>query len=189
MYSLLCILLVGSALLSRRLPIGQTLRMALAWVGIFAVAFVLFTFRGEAGAIWQRLTADFRPDTAQIENGTVRVRIGPDGHFHVKALLNGQETLFMIDSGATSTTLSDGAATQARLDVDETGFPVIVETANGTASARRARIERFSLGPITRTDMPALVSNGLGETNLLGMDFLSSLKGWRVERDTMILNP
>ena len=36
------LVLVGSALIARRLPIGQSLKMAGAWVVIFAVAFLLF---------------------------------------------------------------------------------------------------------------------------------------------------
>ena len=40
-----------------------------------------------------------------------------------------------------------------------------------------------------REDFPVLVSESFGDVNLLGMDFLSSLKGWRVEGETMVLNP
>ena len=42
LYYALWLMLVVSALVSRRLPIGKVIRMALAWVAIFATVFILF---------------------------------------------------------------------------------------------------------------------------------------------------
>jgi aspartyl protease family protein len=188
-YGLGCLALVGSSLAARRLPLKQSAKMALAWVAIFATAFILFSFRAEFSGLWHQITADLNPASVEVKDGTVRIGIGEDGHYHAKAQLNGHETLFLIDSGATETSLSAEAAKAAGIDVPEDGFGVAVETANGTTVARRARVARLSVGPIARTDMPVLVQPNLGDANLLGMDFLSSLKGWRVEGQTMVLNP
>jgi aspartyl protease family protein len=188
-YALIVLMMVASGLFARKLPLGQTLKFAGAWVGIFAIGFVLFSFRGEAGAVWERLTADFRPAAARLKDGTVRVAKGEDGHFHVESQINGRNVRFMIDSGATTTALSVGSAKAGGVEVSQSGFPVAVDTANGTTTAWRARIAQLNVGPIQREDFPVLVSESFGETNLLGMDFLSSLKGWRVEGNEMILNP
>ncbi len=188
-YGLMLLVFVASGLAARRLPMAQTLKYALSWVAIFGIGFVLFSFRGEAGRVWQRVSAEFRPNDPDVSNGTVRIRRGEDGHFHVNAEVNGRETLFLIDSGATTTALSAAAANAAGIAVDENEFPVIVDTANGATNARRARIQRLSIGPVTRIDLPVLVSESFGDTNLLGMNFLDSLNGWRVEGDTMVLNP
>lgn len=40
-YGVMLLVLVGSALVVRRMPAGKTLRMALAWVAIFAIAYGL----------------------------------------------------------------------------------------------------------------------------------------------------
>ncbi len=42
LYLLLWLALVVSALVARRLPVGKVIKMALAWVAIFASVFVLF---------------------------------------------------------------------------------------------------------------------------------------------------
>jgi aspartyl protease family protein len=42
-YLALWLVLVVSALVSRRLPVGKVVKMALAWVAIFATVFVLFS--------------------------------------------------------------------------------------------------------------------------------------------------
>lgn len=44
LYTVLLLVLVGSALVARRLPAGKTLRMALAWVAIFAVGILIMSF-------------------------------------------------------------------------------------------------------------------------------------------------
>jgi aspartyl protease family protein len=188
-YSLVVLTMVASGLFARKLPLGQTMKYVLAWVGIFGLGFVLFSFKGEAGALWQRLTADFNPSAPRMKDGTVRVTKGEDGHFHVDSEINGHRVRFLIDSGATQTALSVGSAQAGGVEVSQSGFPVSIDTANGSTTAQRARIARLSVGPIARDDFPVLVSESFGDVNLLGMDFLSSLKGWRVEGETMILNP
>lgn len=188
-YSLIVLMFVAGGLFARKLPLGQTMKYIVIWISIFAAGFVLFSFRGEAGAIWQRLSADFNPSAPRVSDGTVRIAKSEDGHFNVDSEINGRSVRFLIDSGATKTALSVGAARSAGVEVSRSGFPVAIDTANGTTTAWRARIARLSVGPVIREDFPVLVSESFGDVNLLGMDFLSSLKSWRVEGDTMILNP
>jgi aspartyl protease family protein len=86
------------------------------------------------------------------------------------------------------TTVSSATARAASVELSG-GFPVVVETANGIAEVQRARVETLAIGPIVQSDAPVHVSDGLGDTNLLGMSFLSKLKSWRVEGRTLILEP
>ena len=46
LYLGLLMVLVGSALVARRLPLARSLRLALAWVAIFAVVILVFTWLG-----------------------------------------------------------------------------------------------------------------------------------------------
>lgn len=188
-YAVLLLVLVGSSLLARRLPLGETLKMVLTWALIFAALFVLFTFRSDLKIVWDRVAVELGLESATQKDGTLRVPRDANGHFSVTARVNGRDIRFMIDSGATTTSMSLADAHAAAVDVSEAGFPVIVETANGTAEMRRARVSRLSVGPIQREDVAILVSDTLGDTNLLGMNFLNTLTGWRVEGDTLVLNP
>lgn len=187
-YGIICILLVGSSLAARRLPLGQTLKMALAWVAIFAAMFAVFSFRFELLTVWNRMKAEVTGSSTDAD-GTMRLRAGDGGHYYVTATVNGNSVRFLVDSGATTTSMSLADARAAGVDVDASGFPVIVSTANGNAEMRRARIASLKVGPITRSDFPVLVSDSLGDTNLIGMNFLETLKGWRVEGNEMVLNP
>jgi aspartyl protease family protein len=183
------LVLVGSSLIARRLPISQMLRLTLGWLLIFALLLVGYSYRSELSAVVSRVSGDLLGDRGQTVGGTLRVPMAEDGHFWVRARVNGTTLRFMVDSGATTTVISSSAATTAGVPVDQSGFPVVMETANGTARAHRARIDRLVLGPIESSDLAVLVSPTLGDTNLLGMNFLSSLESWRVEGRTLVLEP
>lgn len=181
------LVLVASSLIARRLPIRQTAKMALLWIAIFASVFLGFSMREEIGHAWQRAKFAALGQSVDMESGTIRIAMSEDGHFWTEATVNDKNIRFLIDSGATFTAISKDTAERSGVTVDEKGFPVLIQTANGVIHARRGRIERFSVGPIVLEDMAVTVSSELGDTNLLGMNFLSTLKSWRVEGRTLVL--
>lgn len=180
----MCLVLVVSALVSRRVPLGQTVKMALGWAAIFAVALFVYSFRDD---VTTRLNAVLYPESGRVDGQALRVPMAEDGHFWVRADVNGVETRFMIDSGATTTALS--AASAAAAGIDASGFDMPVSTANGTVTARRARIGELRVGPIRRTDLAVITAAEFGDMNVLGMNFLSSLGSWGVEGRTLVLKP
>jgi aspartyl protease family protein len=188
-YGLICALLLISSLTARRLPLQQTVKMLLAWIAIFSAFFALFLFRDEFSEVWKRAKADFNGGVEVAANGSMRITKDDSGHFRVSASVNGTKVAFLIDTGATVTTLNPRDASSAGVVIDSSSYPVVSQTANGLATGRRARIATLNVGPISRQDFPVHVAKGLGDTNLLGMNFLSSLQGWRVEGNEMVLNP
>lgn len=185
LYLVLLLVLVASSLVSMRLPLGKTVKMAAAWVAIFAVGFVIFSFRSEFMAVGSRLKAEAIGTPIQAGE-ELRIPMAEDGHFWVAASVNGHEAPFLVDSGASFTTISRETADQAGV---ETGMRVaLVETANGTVQMRKARAENFSVGAIHRGDF-ALQVNDHDDSNVLGMNFLSSLEGWGVEGNYLVLQP
>lgn len=183
------LVLVVSSLIARRMSLGRTLKMALTWVAIFGTAFLLFALRDDFSGIWGRVKLAATGQSAEASGGMVRIAMADDGHFWANGMINGRPARFLIDSGATLTALSRSTAEATGVAIDEAGFPVLVETANGTIEAQRGRIGQLVIGPITRNDLGATVSAELDDTNLLGMNFLSSLKSWRVEGRTLVLEP
>ena len=185
LYLALLLMLVGSSLIGMRLPLGKALKMALAWVAIFGVGFTLFAFRGEFSALGAKLRAEATGAAIQLGE-EYRIAMRDDGHFWVSASVNGQDAPFLVDSGASITTISPDLAAAAKV---ETGMRVAqVETANGDVQMPIAKVARFDVGPIARTDFTIHV-NSADDTNVLGMNFLSSLQSWRVEGNTLVLQP
>jgi aspartyl protease family protein len=185
LYLLLCLVLVATSLVGMRLPLGKVVKMAAAWVGIFAVAFAILSFRGEFSALGQRLKAEAL-GTPIAAGETLRIPMADDGHFYVNATINNRPVRFMVDSGATITTVSMTDAQAAGMTTD--GRRVVVNTANGPAPVTQSYADRLQVGEIERTDFPVDVSPQ-EDMNLLGMNFLSSLGSWRVEGSYLVLQP
>ena len=181
-YLVLMLMLVLSSLLASRLPLGKALKMALVWVAVFAGVFIIFAFRSDFSAFGQRIRAELT-GTPIASGETLRIPISDDGHFWVTAEINGRAVRLLVDSGASMTTIGRDTARAAGVTP---GYRVPVETANGTVDMARASADSFKLGPIRREGMTVFVNNS-DRANVLGMNFLSSLRSWRVEGNDLVL--
>lgn len=182
-YLVLMLVLVATAFVGYRVPIGKTVKMLLAWIAIFAVGTVLVSFRHDIGdAVSGRLLG-----RAVVSGGTVRIPMGDDGHFWVDARINGEALRLMVDSGATITTLSKTSAARAGIEPSG-GFPAMVSTANGTIQVQRAEIDTLQVGNIAMKDLPVHLAPG-DDFNVIGMNFLSRLSRWSVEGRWLVLTP
>jgi len=180
---LLLIPLVGAA---RAGGVLKTLRNLAVWVAIFGGVFILGTYREDIG---QRVRAELDPAAAHVAKATgeVRIRAHADGHFWVRADVNGVPTLFLVDTGASDVVLSRRSAQAAGVDLDSLTFSGRAVTANGVVASAPVRLDSIAIGPLERRRFGAVVTAGALEVNLLGMRFLRSLTSWRVEGDTLIL--
>lgn len=186
-YLLGVLMLVASAFMVRRIPLAQGLKMFVGWVLIFGAAFIVFTLKDEFLALGNRLLLETRGGVEQQEApGEVRIRQAPDGHFWVTAEVNGEPTRFLIDSGATTTSISTGTARRAGIESSR-GFGAMVQTANGVVVVQRGRAESIEVGPIERRNLAVHISDAFGDMNVIGMNFLSSLASWSVEGRTLVM--
>ena len=188
-WALVMLAVVGSALAARRLSFAQIWKMALGWIAIFAIVFIIMMFRDDLGAMAGKFRAALNPEAGVIRGETLHIPMSDDGHFWVRARVDGAEVRFLIDSGATTTALSADAARDAGISLDGHGFGTIIMTANGSVMASRIRITRLEVGGIVREDLAAISAPEFGAMNVLGMNFLSTLSGWGVEGRTLILRP
>jgi aspartyl protease family protein len=112
-----------------------------------------------------------------------------DGHFSVTVKFGDVERKMLVDSGATVTALSSDTAAAAGLRPSPSPFPMIIQTANGSVRAETATVAELHIGNIVARDLPVVTSPAFGDMDVIGMNFLSRLKSWRVEGRTLILTP
>ncbi len=186
---LLLLMLPLSALIARRVPLVRVLWMGLTWVVLFGVLLFAIGQRERFDPLLARAAKLFHLDDQSVVGREVRIRMSPDGHFWARAKVAGVERRMLIDSGATVTALSTGTANEAGLEVSNSVFPMVLRTANGSVSAKVSTVGTLRLGDIVARDLPVVVSPAFGDTDVLGMNFLSRLKSWRVEGQTLILVP
>lgn len=183
----LMLILPLSSLLARRLPIGSTLKMAAAWAAIFAVALLAVTAARQNGVRLADVPVALGLASEQVSGNMLIIQRSPDGHFWAEVSINGFKQRMLIDSGATTSAISIDTARAAGVEVNDP-FGVMLNTANGPMIARRATAGVYNVGPIHAKDIELSVAPSFA-TGMIGMNFLSRLKSWRVEGDRMILEP
>ena len=186
LYLLMAMMLVLGSLMSRREPWAKLVKVALMWVTIFGAGFILFTFRDNLGFVALRIKSEAL-GTPVVEGRTVRIPMAIDGHFWVDATINGVPAKFLVDSGATVTTVGNALAVEARLDRVE-AREQLVRTGNGIVKVSSARADTIEVGSIERRNQRVYVADN-DDLNVVGMSFLSSLTRWGVEGRWLILEP
>ncbi len=184
LYLLMAMMLVLGALINRREPIAKLFVMALAWVGIFGAGFVLFTFRDDLGYVAQRLRTE-ATGAPVVAGGEVRIPMAIDGHFWVEGRINDAPVKFLIDSGATVTTIDRATAARAGVPVSDMRNQM-VRTGNGVIQVASGRAQSVSIDIIERENLGLHIAD-TDDMNVLGMNFLSTLSRWSVEGRWLVL--
>ncbi len=117
--------------------------------------------------------------------GQVTLRAEAGGHYFANVLINGGTLRMLVDTGAT--TLAITAQDARRLGLDYLSAPRVgTNTANGTSSGYRLRLDTVAMGGIVLHGVDAIVSEGGLPFGLLGMSFLGRTSMQR-DGDTMTL--
>jgi aspartyl protease family protein len=186
---------IGGGVLARyRGQAGAMLRDAVTWVALGLALVTLYSYRDVLLPIAGRLAGELLPGSAMVveqsPGGPVEVKIRKrlDGHFTVKAEVNGAVTTMIVDTGASTIVLSPEDAKKAGIDVSRLNFTVPVITANGRTVAAKVRLNTVAVGPLQREDVDALVAEpkALNES-LLGMSFLGRLRSYEFSGDFLTL--
>ena len=176
------------AMIAKRSALGGVLRLASS----AALGLILLT------VVLQLSRFDPRFDVAVpqiglpeqvVEGGETRIPLSADGHFWVRADVNGVPGNFMIDTGATLTAISAPLAERAGLEPRRGGIPIMLGTANGTVQAHVATIDSLTFGNVSASGTDAAIAENFGDFNVIGMNVLARLGSWRVEDNTLILVP
>jgi aspartyl protease family protein len=109
-----------------------------------------------------------------------------DGHFYVDGLVNGEETHFLIDTGASHIALTMDDAKRLGLDVSVGDMDYVAEGAGGPVRGQVVMLDRVSIGGRVVTNARAMVLEGLG-VSLLGQSVLTQLGTLEMTGDRMVL--
>jgi aspartyl protease family protein len=172
-----------------RLPfIGRIVRLLVS-LALVALLVLVVSQRATLDPWFGDFARRLNLDRQEVVGKEVRIAMARDGHFYAQASIGGVRRRMLIDSGATVTALSPATAAAAGLKPEAGVVPVIIQTANGAIPARPVTVAELRIGNIVARNLRVVVSPAFGELNVLGMNFLSRLKSWRVEGRTLILVP
>ncbi|MGY4829875.1 retropepsin-like aspartic protease family protein [Sphaerotilaceae bacterium SBD11-9] len=124
---------------------------------------------------------------AASEGGGSRIVLtaGPGGHFVTGGSINGRAVDFVVDTGATSVSMSQSDAERIGLKYQE-GRRGMAGTANGMVTVHRVMLNSVRVGDVTVYNVEALVIPSQMPYVLLGNSFLTRFQMKR-ENDIMTL--
>jgi aspartyl protease family protein len=123
---------------------------------------------------------------ALSEGRQVSIEAAGDGHFYVDAEINSRPVRLVVDTGATVVALRQSDAEAAGIRPRPGEFDRPVGTANGTAFAAEAELERVSVRDIEVEGVRALIlPDDKLAISLLGGSFLNRLARFHVENGTL----
>lgn len=176
---LLLAALGGWVMVEYRKRMGAALRTALAWGLIFLGVMAGY-------GLWSDISRNMTMTQMVSEGGEIEIPRSPDGHYYVNLDINGENILFMADTGATSMVLSTEDARRLGIDPDSLVYMGEAMTANGVVRTARVTLPEVTLGPHTDTDFPAWVNEGEMDGSLLGMEYLGQYSV-EIAGDRMVL--
>lgn len=123
-----------------------------------------------------------------LESGEASIAKSADGQFWADGQVNGQAVRFLVDTGATSVSLTPDDARRLGIDPNSLTYNLSVITANGPGRGAEVTLGTVSVGRAQVYDVKAIViDKGLG-TSLLGMSYLGRLSKVEATPDAMVLH-
>jgi aspartyl protease family protein len=108
---------------------------------------------------------------------------GAGGHFTSSGSINGRATQFLVDTGASAISISQGEAERLGLSYRD-GKRVTTQTANGVVSAHWLQLDSVRIGEVEVRNVDAIVFPGQMSHVLLGNSFLSR---FQMKRDNEVM--
>lgn len=183
------LLSVIGSMLARPVPVLGRMLRGLSTLGLMGVLLLVVLQLSRMDPRFELAVPEIGLPEQVVEGEETRIKRGRDGHYWLRAEVNGTPTNFLVDTGATLTAVSTETANAIGLEPRDTGLPVRMQTANGTVAAQLTTIDELRFGNVAARGLDAVIAPGLGPTNVIGMNFLSRLASVRLEGDTMILVP
>lgn len=180
-YSILLLsMMISSMFIRSTTDNGKKFKNLAIWLTIILVVALLYNNRF--------LFKNFVPYQAyDTGNNELKITKSNDNHFYIAVNIDNKKILFLIDTGATTTTLTLNDAKKLGIDIDRLNFNVPLNTANGISFGASTEVYNIKIGDFTIDSMWVLVSKDLDGKSLLGMNFLNKLNGYNIKQDKMTL--
>lgn len=180
-YSILLLsMMISSMFIRSTTDNGKKFKNLAIWLTIILVIALLYNNRF--------LFKNFVPYQAyDTGNNELKITKSNDNHFYIAINIDNKKVLFLIDTGATTTTLTLNDAKKLGIDIDRLNFNIPLNTANGVSFGASTEVYNIKIGDFTIDSMWVIVSKDLDGKSLLGMNFLNKLNGYDIRQDKMTL--
>jgi len=184
----LALVLGSTFLLGGQIGLSTAVRSIIAWVGIALLLILGYSYRDDFSRMYHRVAGELSPGATTTGPDRVRISAAQDGHFYVDARINGKPVRLLVDTGATSTVLSQPAARAAGIDPGGLSYNIQVRTANGIVRAAVVLLDSFAIGNATLRNERVLVTERTGrEMSVMGVRTLNRFNGYSVRNGVLTI--
>ncbi|MBZ0129906.1 MAG: TIGR02281 family clan AA aspartic protease [Rhodobacteraceae bacterium] len=180
---LLMLMVAGWFFAQNRQSLNRTLQQAILWAFLFAGVVLLYGMKDQL-----RLQVMPQASVQSEADNVITLRRAADRHFYASLNINGQNVVFVVDTGATHMVLSRQDAVLAGIDPDDLVYLGTAETANGTVRTAPVRLDEVRFGGQTDRNVQAWVNDSEMSGSLLGMSYLSRFARIEIAGDAMRLS-
>lgn len=184
---IIAVLLISSVVAGSRFKTSTMIHYGLTWLALILGLVLIYSLVPD---VRNRLAGTLLPTKpTALEDGSIEVRAGADGHFYVDAKVADVSIRFMIDTGASDVVLTPNAAKRIGLVLAPEDFNKSYHTANGTVMGAPVVLTSITMGSIAVRDVRASVNSADMDYSLLGLSFLNETSGFEVSGDRLIIRP
>lgn len=142
----------------------------LAWV--CGLSLLVFVF---SDLLERQVNPNSAPQSQRVGSQTeVRLKQNRQGHYVTSGFINGEEVVFLVDTGATDVAVPAHLANRLNLTAGRQGM---ASTANGLVRVAESRINTLRIGDIVINNVKANLNPGMQDDHiLLGMSVLKQLE-------------
>jgi aspartyl protease family protein len=181
MYGILLLsFLIGGYFFRGNIEKSKAIKQIGIWLAIIFVVTVTYGLKDK----WMQA---FLPHQPIVKENSIEIQRSSDNHFYIIMELNNKEILFLIDTGATDTTLTLSDAKKVGIDTDNLIYNKKYSTAKGTVYGATVKLAKVQIENLVFNDVWVSVNREGLSTSLLGMNFLKRFDGYDIRGDTLIL--
>jgi aspartyl protease family protein len=186
-------LMLAAGIWASRRTVSETLRNLLIWLVILLALATAYLYRYDAMDVGNRLLAGLLPGRAFVvttSEGGQEVILHKllNGHFEADVMINGHRINMLVDTGASLVALTQADARRIGLVPKDLSYSMTIMTANGRGRAAPVSLGSVAIGPISRRNVAASVTeDGKLDQSLLGMSFLETLGSMQMQTDELRL--
>ncbi|MBL4839144.1 MAG: TIGR02281 family clan AA aspartic protease [Kordiimonadaceae bacterium] len=174
----------GAAAFWSRASLLKIAKVAGLWAVIILGLSMFYVYRSDFG---NRFMSSIDPSGVVSTSEGLLVHRSRDGHFWVRARMNGVLVNLMVDTGASNIVLSPKDAKSVGFSSNILRFNGSAQTANGTVRFARATATSLAFGDTVFYDVPVTVNGAEMNGSLLGMSALNRFTSIEFRGDTLIL--
>ena len=180
-YNILIVsILISSLIIRNKVDGNKKLKDLLLWIAIIFIGAVFYNNK--------YLFNNFIPYiSTNVEKGVLQIKKSNDGHFYITLEINNKNVLFLIDTGATTISLTERDAKRIGIDTNKLKYNKIVNTANGVVYNATIKLDKVTVNDYIVKDLWVDINKNMSGVSLLGMNFLNKLEGYDIRKDIMTL--